>query len=129
MGKSGRRRPPRDGIVALLGACVFWSLGSIYTRHAKHGADPFMAAALQMLGGGGALLILALFHGDFADFIASAITIARLARIRLPGLDRITRRLLHVRLADASQPPRARVATYGYVNPVVGRHSRLADRR
>ena len=106
------------GIVALLGACVFWSLGSIYTRHAKHGADPFIAASLQMLGGGGALLVLALLHGDFARFDVHAITSrAWVAFAYLVSIGSLVGFSTFVWLMRHSTP--ARVATYGYVNPVV----------
>ncbi|MES2694457.1 MAG: EamA family transporter, partial [Verrucomicrobiota bacterium] len=40
------------GVIAILSASVFWAIGSIYSRHSKHGAEPILAAALQMLGGG-----------------------------------------------------------------------------
>ena len=28
------------GVIANLSACEFWAFGSLYSRHAKHGADP-----------------------------------------------------------------------------------------
>ena len=37
------------GTSMILLACVFWAFGSIYSRHAKHGADPLLAAASERL--------------------------------------------------------------------------------
>src|SRR5690606_6117294 len=62
------------GVSVILAACVFWAVGSIYSRHAKHGADPLLAASLQMLGGGGVLTLAALLHGDFAQLDLAAIS-------------------------------------------------------
>lgn len=106
------------GVIAILGACVFWALGSIYSRHAKHGADPFLSASLQMLGGGAMLAIVALFHGDFGHFDVSAIS-ARAwgAFAYLVGIGSLVGFSTFVWLMKHSAP--ARVATYAYVNPVV----------
>ncbi len=62
-----------SGVVAILIGCLSWGVGSIYSRHAKHGADPFLASSLQMLGGGAALALVALLHGDFAQLQIAAI--------------------------------------------------------
>ena len=106
------------GVISILGACVFWSLGSIYSRHAKHGADPFVAASLQMLGGGAMLAILALFHGDFRALDVSAISPrAWGAFAYLVGIGSLVGFSTFVWLMKHSTP--ARVATYAYVNPVV----------
>lgn len=106
------------GVTAILGACVFWALGSIYSRHAKHGADPFLAASLQMLGGGAMLAIVALLHGDFAQFNLAAITPrAWGAFAYLVSIGSLVGFSTFVWLMKHSTP--ARVATYAYVNPVV----------
>jgi drug/metabolite transporter (DMT)-like permease len=106
------------GVIAILGACVFWALGSIYSRHAKHGADPFISAAMQMLGGGAMLAIVALWHGDFAQFDVSTIsTRAWGAFAYLVGIGSLVGFSTFVWLMKHSTP--ARVATYAYVNPVV----------
>jgi drug/metabolite transporter (DMT)-like permease len=106
------------GVVAILGACVFWSLGSIYSRHAKHGADPFLAASLQMLGGGATLAILALLHGDFHDLDMGAISLrAWSAFAYLVSIGSLVGFSTFVWLMKHSTP--ARVSTYAYVNPVV----------
>jgi drug/metabolite transporter (DMT)-like permease len=106
------------GVLAILGACISWAFGSIYSRHAKHGADPFLAAALQMLGGGAALVVVALLHGDFRALDVAAIS-ARgwIAFTYLALIGSLVAFSTFVWLMKHTTP--ARVATYAYVNPVV----------
>ncbi|MEY2881013.1 MAG: hypothetical protein RLZZ15_3393 [Verrucomicrobiota bacterium] len=109
---------PPTGIVAILGACFFWSLGSIYSRHAKHGVDPFLASALQMLGGGGALLVVAILHGDFGALDLAGITPRSWGAFAyLVSIGSLVGFSTFVWLMKHSTP--ARVSTYAYVNPVV----------
>jgi drug/metabolite transporter (DMT)-like permease len=109
---------PLQGVLAILAACVSWSIGSIYSRHAKHGAEPFTAAALQMLGGGGALLIAATLHGDFRQLDVAAITARSwISFSYLVAIGSLIGFSTFVWLMKNSPP--ARVATYAYVNPIV----------
>lgn len=106
------------GIIAILSACVFWAIGSIYSRHAKHGADPFVASSLQMLGGGMALLFAAVLHGDFGRLDFPGITPrAWGAFAYLIFAGSLVGFSTFVWLMKHSTP--ARVSTYAYVNPVV----------
>lgn len=106
------------GVAAILLACLSWAFGSIYSRHAKHGADPLLASSLQMLTGGAILTFAALLHGDFATF--------DLARISARSWWAFGYLILFgsligfstfVWLMKHSTP--ARVSTYAYVNPLV----------
>ena len=106
------------GVLAILVACTSWSFGSIYSRHAQHGADPFMASALQMLGGGAALTLVALWHGDFAQLdLARVSQRSWIAFGYLAGLGSLVGFSTFAWLMKHSTP--ARVSTYAYVNPVV----------
>lgn len=106
------------GLVAILIGSISWSIGSIYSRHAKHGADPFLASALQMLGGGAALTIVALVHGDFGRLDVAAISPrAWGAFAYLVALGSLVGFSTFVWLMKHSTP--ARVSTYAYVNPIV----------
>jgi len=106
------------GVGAILCSCVFWSVGSIYSRHARHGADPFVAAALQMLCGGTALLLAAGLHGDFTSLRIADITARAWGAFSyLVVLGSLVGFSTFVWLMKHSTP--ARVATYAYVNPVV----------
>lgn len=106
------------GILALLGACVSWSVGSIYSRRAKHGLDPFMASAVQMLGGSAALLAVAAVAGNLASFDAARVKgEAWVAFAYLVVAGSLVGFSTFVWLMKHSTP--ARVSTYAYVNPVV----------
>lgn len=106
------------GVAVILVACVSWALGSIYSRHAKHGADPFLASAIQMLAGGVMLTIAGGVHGDFAQLDLSAISFRSwTAFIYLIVFGSLIGFSTFVWLMKHSTP--ARVATYAYVNPVV----------
>jgi len=106
------------GVIAILAACLFWGIGSIYSRHAKHGADPFFASSLQMLGGGAALTLTALVHGDVARLNLSTVAPrAWFAFVYLIGAGSLIGFSTFVWLMKHSTP--ARVSTYAYVNPVV----------
>ena len=106
------------GVIAILIGCLAWSLGSITSRHAKHGASPAQAAALQMLGGGAALLLVAGLHGDFTRFDVNAVSPRSwLAFVYLVGIGSLVGYSTFVWLMKNCAP--AHVATYGYVNPIV----------
>ncbi len=110
--------PDLGGIGAILLGCVAWGIGAIYSRHAKHGAEPALAAALQMLGGGGWLLVAALLHGDLARFDAAAVSARSWAAFAyLVAAGSLIGFSTFVWLMKHSTP--ARVATYAYVNPIV----------
>lgn len=106
------------GVVAVLAACVSWAIGSIYSRHARHGADPLLASSLQMLTGGAVLLVVAVAHGDFAQVQPGAISARSwLALAYLIGFGSLVAFSTFVWLMKHSTP--ARVSTYAYVNPIV----------
>jgi drug/metabolite transporter (DMT)-like permease len=106
------------GTIAVLAACVFWAIGSIYSRHAKSGADPLYAASLQMLLGGVSLGMAGLLHGDFAVLDLAAISGRSWAAfIYLVFIGSLLGFSVFVWLMKHSTP--ARVATFAYVNPVV----------
>lgn len=106
------------GVLAILGGCVCWSLGSTTSRHSKHGASPAMASALQMLGGGALLMLAAALHGDFirVDFATISArawgAFAYLVVIgSLVGFSTFVWLMKHC--------PPAHVSTFAYVNPIV----------
>ncbi|MEO7597721.1 MAG: EamA family transporter [Opitutus sp.] len=106
------------GVCTILAACLFWAFGSIYSRRSKHGADAMLAAAVQMITGGIALLLVALARNELSvldlpaisqrSWVALAYLIAVGSLIGFP---------VFVWLMKNSTP--ARVATYAYVNPIV----------
>lgn len=106
------------GTLGLLTACISWSIGSMISRHAKKPATPFLASALQMLGGGGALALGAAFRGELSSLDPasfSARSWIALGYLTLVGS--LVGFSTFVWLMKHSTP--ARVATYAYVNPIV----------
>jgi drug/metabolite transporter (DMT)-like permease len=106
------------GVLAVLGACVSWAIGSIYSRNARHGAEPLLASSLQMLTGGVVLLLVAALHGDFGEVHPDAISVRSwIALAYLIGCGSLVGFSTFVWLIKHSTP--ARVSTYAYVNPIV----------
>ena len=106
------------GVIALLVACVGWSVGTIVTKRLVLPASKPMSAATQMLTGGVQLLILAAVSGEFAQFHANSISgKAWFALIYLIVAGSIIAFTAYVWLLDFESP--TRVGTYAYVNPVM----------
>lgn len=109
---------PFTGVAVILFSCVCWSIGSIYSRHAKSSPDPFQAAALQMLGGSLALFITAFAVGDFARLDLAAISHRSWWALGyLIVIGSLVGFSTYVWLMKNVQP--ALAATFAYVNPIV----------
>jgi len=110
--------------ISLIGAGVVvfasfaWAAGSVYSSRRPIRAMTSMASGMQMLAGGGLLLLLALIAGDFKRLNldnASWVSIGALSYLTLFGslvsFTAYSWLLNHVSTA--------RAATYAYVNPAV----------
>lgn len=106
------------GVIALLVACVGWSVGTIVTKRLVLPASKPMSAATQMLTGGVQLLILAAVTGEIAQFHAGSVSgKAWFSLIYLIIAGSIVAFTAYVWLLHFESP--TRVGTYAYVNPVV----------
>jgi drug/metabolite transporter (DMT)-like permease len=112
------------GRADLLGASVLvlasfsWAFGSIYSRQAPMPASPLLSTAMQMLGGGAALLVVSLLLGEPWRLDLSAVSLRSLLGFAyLVVFGSLVAFSAYVWLLRASTP--ARVSTYAYVNPVV----------
>lgn len=106
------------GAVALLCACVFWTLGSLYSRRAALPKSTLMATGLEMIGGGVSLVIVGTLNGEWASIHAEAITLkSSLALAYLVIFGSIIALPAYKWLLTICPPGRA--ATYAYVNPVI----------
>lgn len=115
---SGMPELPPAALGAILGGCLCWSVGSIYSRHTKDAAPPFMAAALQMLGGSAALAFVAGLTGDWRRLDLAAISTASwTAFAYLTLFGSIIAFSTFVWLLKHSTP--ARISTHTFVNPIV----------
>ena len=104
-------------LAAIVAACFSWAIGSIASRDLKDKAPLLAGSAMQMIGGGVALAIVAIATGELRGFDVG--TVSReswlawgyLLFIGLLGFP------VYTWLLEHSTP--ARVSTYAYVNPVV----------
>ncbi len=120
-GDTGIGGAGREGLIGA-GVIVFgtlsWSVGSIYSRRAKLPVGPRMAAAIQMLAGGTALMITGTAVGEWADFDPGSVSlVSGLALLYLIVAGSLVAFSAYIWLLQVTTP--ARVATYAYVNPVV----------
>jgi len=108
------------GIAMLLLADVGWAHGSIYAhRRAQLPARPLTASAIQMLLGGGAVMLVeAVISGEPARFRPEAISSASI--LALAYLIAFGSMLAYTSYAWLLRhAPLSLVGTYAYVNPVV----------
>ena len=104
-------------VVVVLGS-FSWALGSVYSRHAATPPSPFLSTAMQMLGGGAALLVLSVLLGEPWVFDASAVSLrSALGLLYLIVFGSIVAFSAYIWLLRVSTP--TRVSTYAYVNPVI----------
>jgi len=113
----GGRADLFGAVVVILGS-FSWALGSVYSRHAATPASPFLSTAMQMLGGGAALLLLSVALGEPWAFDASAVSLRSvLGLLYLVAFGSIVAFSAYIWLLHNSTP--TRVSTYAYVNPVI----------
>jgi drug/metabolite transporter (DMT)-like permease len=111
-------RHPAIGISILLISSFIWSVGSLYSRVAKHAASPFLTAAQQMLCGGTFLLFAGIATGELRRLHPSSISTLSLASfIYLVIIGAVVGYTAYIWLLRHCEP--AKVATYAYVNPIV----------
>ncbi len=106
------------GLLAVLLAAVGWAAGSVYVKNASLPDNPFQVAGMQMLCGGGVMLVTSLLTGDFARFRPSAVSFrSEVAFVYLLFIGAIV--AFGVYLWLIKNAPLGVVGTYAYVNPVV----------
>ena len=115
---------PGEGVVDPVGAFVLilasflWANGSLLNRTADVPASPFMAAAPQMLAGGGVLLLAATLAGEWSALDLAAVSgrsFAALLYLAIAGS--IVTHSAYVYLLRVQSA--AAVSTYAFVNPIV----------
>ncbi len=106
------------GVLALLGACVTWAGGSIYSKTADLPKSSLMNTGAQMLMGSVSLFIVSLSTGELHGWDITAVSIRSIY-----GLSYLI--LIGSLVGFASygwllqNAPISLVATYAYVNPIV----------
>ncbi|HKY62998.1 MAG TPA: EamA family transporter [bacterium] len=95
-----------------------WSLGSVLSRSIRLPKSPWWTTALEMIGGGLVLLLLAFVRGEASGFELSAVTAASLASwVYLVVFGSVVAFSAYLYMLKHSNP--ARVSTYALVNPAV----------
>ena len=106
------------GMFILLCSSFLWSVGSIYSRKAKHLSPPLLLAGQQMICGGVLLTLAGLVMGEHRNFDAQRISALSLGSfIYLVIIGALVGYTAYIFLLRHCEP--AKVATYAYVNPIV----------
>jgi drug/metabolite transporter (DMT)-like permease len=103
--------------IVLVGS-MSWAAGSILSRHVSVPSRPLLATGIQMLCGGGLLIVAGLAMGEASRLeLAAVSTKSIVALLYLILIGALVGYSAYIWLLRASTP--ARVSTYAYVNPVV----------
>jgi len=106
------------GVAALLMACFFWSLGSVYSKHGDLPKSSLMSTGGQMLMGSVGLFAVSLATGELAGWnVAEVTTKSALGLVYLITAGSLIGFVSYGWLLQNA--PISLVATYAYVNPIV----------
>ena len=109
------------GLLAISGACVAWSLGSVWAVHGLPGgarlnlAPGFMGHASQMLTGGLMLLAVSVAVGEHPSWPPQPVALASWVYLAIAGS--LISYTAYMLLLERTTPSLA--ASYTYVNPIV----------
>jgi drug/metabolite transporter (DMT)-like permease len=105
-------------ILALVLACLCWTIGSMYIRHVRHAADPMPGAGVQMLAGSVFLFVASYLLGEWSGFTWAQISPeAWWAWAYLVLAGSLVGYTSFVWLMKHASP--TLVSTYGYINPMI----------
>ena len=106
------------GMSILLVSSLLWSIGSLYSRKARHASSLFVAAGQQMICGGALLMLLGLALGEYQKLDIRNVTWLSIdAFVYLVLIGALVGYTAYFYLLRHCEP--AKVATYAYVNPIV----------
>jgi drug/metabolite transporter (DMT)-like permease len=106
------------GVAALLLAAFMWAVGSLYSRHAPLPGSPLLGTGMEMLAGGGMLLLLGTLTGEWQQLDLQAIsTQSWLGLIYLIIFGALVGFAAYTWLLRVAPTPL--VSTYAYVNPLI----------
>jgi len=106
------------GIIALLAAAALWAGGSLYSRKAAHPSSPIVGVGIQMICGGGLLLLVSIATGEGSRVDLRRVTgESFLAWVYLVVVGAIIAFTAYIWLTRVMSP--ALLGTYAFVNPVV----------
>ncbi len=105
----------RLGMVALLGAVFFWSLGSLYSKYVRLPVHPFMGAAVQMTIAGALLTLAGAAAGEIPRLGWETKGLLALGYLVIVGSFVGYPSYIYA----VAKLPLAFVSTYAYINPVI----------
>ncbi len=115
---AGGTRVDLVGATVLVGGALSWSIGSLLARRVHLPGSPHLATGMEMIGGGGLLVLLGIVVGEPARLDLAAISLKSiLAMAYLVGAGSLVGFTAYVWLLRHTAP--AKAATYAFVNPVV----------
>jgi drug/metabolite transporter (DMT)-like permease len=107
-----------SGLLALVLASLSWAVGSVLSRRVPLPKRPLVSTGMEMLAGGGVLLVAAAVSGEFARLKPSRISEASLiAVVYLILFGSLVAFSAYVWLLQNATT--SLVSTYAYVNPVI----------
>jgi drug/metabolite transporter (DMT)-like permease len=114
----GLRGGSVSGMTLVLVASVAWAAGSLYSRTSPRPRSAFLATAMQMLAGGGLLLVAGTLEGEWRQLdLAHVSWLSAAALGYLVVFGSLIGYTAYAWLLQTVPPTVA--ATYAYVNPVV----------
>jgi len=117
-GGTGDGHADPAGVMLLMCSTFAWALASVLSRTADLPDTLPLASGMEMLAGGGLLLVLSALTGDMGHFVPSAVTFKSLASfIYLVVFGSLVAFTCFAWLLKVTSPNK--VATAGYVNPMV----------
>ncbi|NJN79022.1 MAG: EamA family transporter [Anaerolineales bacterium] len=106
------------GVIALLGACLFWAIGSTYSKSADLPKSSLMTTGAEMLMGSIGLFVVSLVTGELNGWNPAEVSARSLyGLIYLITIGSIIGFGSYIWLLQNA--PISLVATYAYVNPIV----------
>jgi drug/metabolite transporter (DMT)-like permease len=106
------------GGLALLAACFFWAMGSLYSRRSAATKATFLSTAMQMIAGGVAQLMFATLVGEWARVDIEKFSVESIvAFLYLLVFGSIVAFSAYVWLLKVCSP--SLVSTYAFVNPLI----------
>jgi drug/metabolite transporter (DMT)-like permease len=103
------------GVLALLGAVIFWSIGSLYSKYVKVNVHPLMGASVQMLMAGIVLSVIGIFIGELPRLRVEINGLLSLAYLVIVGSFIGYTSYIYA----IAKLPLALISTYAYINPVI----------
>ncbi len=103
------------GVLSLMAAVFFWSLGTVYSKYKKISVHPLMGASVQMLAAGILQTIVGLSLGEASQFYFERNSMLALIYLILIGSIIGYGSYIYA----IKKLPLSLVSTYAYINPVI----------